>query len=94
MPYGEKLAERLQATSASVIMTRVLRKAVIADQSHFPRAVGPASRLWRRHGDALAAAHFPVGGKGPVPQKRGSPMSVPGSKGKVGRNEQHVSLAI
>ena len=30
MPYGEKLAERLQATSASVIMTRVLRKAVIA----------------------------------------------------------------
>ena len=28
MPYGEKLAERLQATSASVIMTRVLRKAV------------------------------------------------------------------
>jgi len=30
MPYGEKLAERLQATSASLIITRVLRKAVIA----------------------------------------------------------------
>ena len=30
MPYGEKLGERLQAKSASVIMTRVLRKAVIA----------------------------------------------------------------
>jgi AraC family transcriptional regulator len=30
MPYGEKLAERLQATNASVIMTRVPPKAVIA----------------------------------------------------------------
>ena len=30
MPYGAKLAERLQATNASVIMTRVPPKAVIA----------------------------------------------------------------
>ena len=30
MPYGEKLGERLQAKNASVIITRVLRKAVIA----------------------------------------------------------------
>jgi AraC-like DNA-binding protein len=54
-----------------------------ADQSHFPRAVGPASRLWRRHGDALAAAHFPVSGRQTSsPPKRGSPMSVPGQKAK------------
>jgi AraC family transcriptional regulator len=30
MPYGEKLGERLRARTASVIMTRVLRKATIA----------------------------------------------------------------
>jgi hypothetical protein len=30
MPYGERLGERLRAKSASVIMTRVLRKATIA----------------------------------------------------------------
>ena len=30
MPYGEKLGEQLRARTASVIMTRVLRKATIA----------------------------------------------------------------
>jgi hypothetical protein len=57
MPYGQRLAERLQAANASVIVTRVLRKAVIA-------ATEIRSDHWRRGleqqgaGSRAAAGNF------------------------------------